>query len=65
MKQIGGLLLFFGLGSMVLYLLEMEFIVLQWIDTWGVETGWAIRIGMAVIGAILLFVASRKPAPAT
>jgi hypothetical protein len=64
MKQIGGLLLFLGLGSMVLYFLQMEFIVLQWIDTWGIEMGWVIRIGMAVVGAVLLFVASRRQATA-
>jgi hypothetical protein len=60
MKQIGGLLLFLGVGSMVLYFLQMEFMLLQWIDNWGFETGWAIRIGMAVIGAILFFIGSKR-----
>lgn len=64
MKQIGGLLLFFGLGSMVLYFLQMEFILLQWIDMWGTETGWAIRIGLAVVGAILFFIGSKRTAAA-
>jgi hypothetical protein len=64
MKQIGGLLLFLGLGSIVLHFLQMEFIVLQWIDTWGVEMGWVIRIAMAVVGAILFFIASRRQATA-
>ena len=60
MKQIGGLLLFFGVGSMVLYFLEMEFFLLQWIDNWGIEVGWGIRIGIAVGGAVLFFIGSKR-----
>jgi hypothetical protein len=60
MKLIGGLLLLFGVGSMVLYFLGMEFTLMQWIDNWGSETGWAIRIGMAVVGAVLFFIGSKR-----
>ncbi len=56
MKSIGGLLLLFGLGSIVLNYLGREFTLLSWIDSWGPEAGWAIRIGMAVVGAGLWFV---------
>jgi hypothetical protein len=52
-KSIGGLLVFFGVGSMVLNFLEREFSILAWIDAWGPEAGWAIRIGMTVVGAAL------------
>jgi len=31
---------FFGVGSIVLYYLKMEFIVLMWIDHWGQTVGW-------------------------
>jgi hypothetical protein len=51
MKRWGGNLFFFGVGSMVLTLLNMQFIVLMWIDLWGDTIGWAIRIGMALAGA--------------
>ncbi len=60
MKSLAGYLLFFGLGSIVLDYLNMEFIVLAWIDTWGREVGWGIRIGMLVLGAILWLVANAK-----
>lgn len=62
MKLIGGLLLFFGLGSIILYFLEMQFTLMQWVDNWGSETGWAIRVGMAVVGAILFFIGSKRTA---
>lgn len=45
----------FGLGSIVLNYLGREFALLSWIDSWGPEAGWAIRIGMAVVGAGLWF----------
>lgn len=62
MKLMGGLLLFFGLGSIILYFLEMQFTLMQWVDNWGSETGWAIRVGMAVVGAILFFIGSKRTA---
>lgn len=65
MKDLGGLLAFFGIGSIVLYFLEMEFVVLSWIDTWGTGIGWTIRIAMAVIGgAMWLFGAPSEEAEA-
>lgn len=53
MKSIGGYMFFFGVGSIVLYFLNMEFILLAWIDLWGETLGWAIRIGLAVVGGAL------------
>jgi hypothetical protein len=55
MKTLGGWLFFFGVGSIVLNFLDMEFRLLMWIDTWGVQTGWIIRIAMAVVGGALWF----------
>jgi hypothetical protein len=63
MKSIGGLLLLFGLGSIVLNYLGREFALLSWIDSWGPEAGWAIRIGMAVVGAGLWFVGNMVEVP--
>jgi len=51
MKSIGGFLLLIGLGSMALNFLGYEFKLLMWIDAWGEQVGWAIRIGLAVVGA--------------
>lgn len=53
MQKIAGYLTFFGLGSIVLYFLNMEFVLLMWIDTWGTSVGWAIRIGMTLAGIAL------------
>ena len=53
MKKWGGTLFFFGIGSIILHYLNMEFIVLAWIDLWGEKTGWVIRIGLAVVGGAM------------
>jgi len=53
MKKWGGTLFFFGVGSIVLSFLNMQFIILAWIDLWGPTVGWAIRIGMAVVGGLM------------
>jgi hypothetical protein len=60
MKSVGGYLFFFGVGSIVLYFLQMEFILLAWIDMWGPTVGWGIRIAMAVVGGILWLVGNKK-----
>lgn len=44
---------FFGVGSAILYFLNMEFILLAWIDMWGPVVGWIIRGVLAVGGGIL------------
>lgn len=65
MKKWGGTLFFFGVGSIVLYYLNMEFIVLMWIDHWGTTVGWTIRIGLTVIGGLMWLLgkpAAEKPA---
>ncbi len=51
---------FFGIGSAVLYFLNVEFIVLMWIDMWGPTTGWIIRGALAVVGGILWLVGHNR-----
>jgi hypothetical protein len=63
MKQWGGYLFFFGVGSIVLSFLNMEFIILSWIDNWGTSVGWAIRIGLAVVGGAM-WLLGRQPTEA-
>lgn len=53
MRKWGGYMFFFGVGSIILYFIGMQFILLAWIDLWGETVGWVIRIGLAVIGAAL------------
>ncbi|MDR2012474.1 MAG: hypothetical protein LBQ20_05425 [Rhodanobacter sp.] len=63
MKQLGGYLFFFGVGSIVLNFLNMEFRILSWIDSWGVTVGWLIRIGLALVGGILWFFGNKSEKP--
>jgi hypothetical protein len=60
MKSLGGNLFFFGVGAIVLYFLQMEFIVLAWIDMWGPTVGWSIRIGLVVVGGALWLMGNKK-----
>lgn len=56
MKNIGGYLVLFGLGSLLLGLFGYDFILVSWMDSWGYGPGIAMRIGMIVLGGILWFV---------
>jgi hypothetical protein len=64
MKSIGGFLVLMGVGSSVLYFMDMEFRLLMWIENWGPNVAWAIRGGCAVLGAVLWFVGMKSAAPA-
>ena len=46
MQGIGGFLVLMGAGSFVLHYLNMEFMLLGWVDNWGTGVGNGIRIGM-------------------
>ena len=48
-------MLFFGIGSMILNFIHVEFLLMMWVDLWGPEIGWAIRVAMIVVGALLWF----------
>ena len=52
---------FVGIGSIVLNMLGREFVILMWIDTWGLEVGWMIRVGMIVAGVALWIVSAVRP----
>lgn len=62
MKKIGSLLLFLGVGTIVLNLIGFEFAILGWIDNWGETVGWAIRAAMIVAGGALFFLGQRSEA---
>jgi len=64
MQKFGGFLVFIGAGSFVLKLLNMEFIVLSWVDNWGVSTGNGIRIACVVVGAVLWYLGRQQAAKA-
>lgn len=50
-------MVFLGIGSIVLNMIHVEFLLLMWVDFWGPEIGWAIRVAMIVVGALLWFFA--------
>jgi len=52
-KVFGSGLFYFGVGSMVLSLIGLEFKILIWVDFWGPMVGWAIRTGMALVGGLM------------
>lgn len=58
-------LLLFGVGSSILQLFNYDFVILMWINMWGDQIGWLIRIGMIVLGLVLWVVgaASRSGGP--
>ena len=60
MKFLGGLMVFLGVGSLVLQYMDQELTMLAWIDTWGPTVAQAIRIGLIVVGAVLFLVASKR-----
>lgn len=60
MKKLGGTLFFFGVGSIVLNLIGMEFIILAWIDLWGPTVGWIIRGALAVVGGVLWLIGRKQ-----
>jgi hypothetical protein len=53
MQGFGGLLVLLGAGSFLLRFIEMDFILVSWVDNWGPGVGNGIRIAMIVIGGIL------------
>lgn len=59
MKKLGMWMVILGAGSFILHMLEMEFIVLMWVDTWGTTVGNTIRFAAVIIGAVLFFMAGR------
>lgn len=55
MKTVGMYMAIAGIASIVLLFMNMNLSLLMWIDGWGETTGWAIRIGLVVVGAALFF----------
>ncbi len=63
MKELGGYMFFFGVGSIILSFIGMEFFILSWIDFWGPVVGWTIRIGLTVGSAILWLIGNARETP--
>jgi hypothetical protein len=60
MRSIGGLMFFYGLGSIVLNFIDYEFVVLSWMNRLDAPIPWVIRIGLVVVGGILWLIGRPK-----
>jgi len=56
MSKLGGYLALFGIVSIILSFFNYNLKILMWIDNWGATTGWIIRGGLIVLGAVLFFI---------
>jgi hypothetical protein len=68
LQGIGGSIALAGVVSIVLYFINFNLRILMWIDAWGEGVGWAIRIGIVLLGgAVYAFgaLAGKAEAPAT
>ena len=62
MLRLGRLMVILGAGSFLLHFANMDFILVSWVDNWGVTTGNGIRVAMIVVGAILWFLGRQTAA---
>lgn len=59
LSAIGSFLALAGIGSIVLNFIGYNLRLLLWIDKWGTAAGWGIRIGLIVVGLLLLFLGQK------
>jgi hypothetical protein len=60
MRGFGYTLLLFAIGSALLPLVGVQFILMMWVDMWGTTIGWVIRGAMAVLGIVLVVVGEEE-----
>ena len=61
MKSIGMYMALAGIISIALKtFMDRELSILGWIDTWGETVGWAIRIGLIVVGCALFLMIPKE-----
>ncbi len=60
MKRIGYFIALLGASSIILNFFDYEFRYLMWVENWGETVGWIIRIGLIVLGAVLVFAGSKQ-----
>ena len=62
MRSIGSLLFILGAAASIFGLMGRVPIVLSWINKWGENTAWVIKIGFMILGAALFMMGARKKA---
>ncbi|HEY3385577.1 MAG TPA: hypothetical protein VGK46_03640 [Saprospiraceae bacterium] len=56
MRLFGIFLIIVGAISAILFFLDKNFILFDWINTWGSQVGWGIRGFLMLLGIILFIV---------
>jgi hypothetical protein len=56
MRLFGIFLIIVGAISAILFFLDKNFVLLDWINTWGSQVGWGIRGFLILLGIILFIV---------
>jgi len=56
MRLFGIILIIVGATSAILFFLDKNFVLLDWINTWGNQVGWGIRGFLMLLGIILFIV---------
>lgn len=62
MKSVGMYVAIAGILSAVMSFAGYNLRILLWIDSWGEGAGWAIRIGLIVVGGALYFIGKSREA---
>jgi hypothetical protein len=60
MTKLGVFLIIMSVGSVLLPMINMQFIILAWINTWGPEVAWVIRGVLLVVGVALVVIEKRN-----
>lgn len=60
LANIGGFLAISGIISTILYLIDIDVSILNWIDSGGAMLGWIIRLGLIIMGVLLFFLAGNR-----
>jgi len=53
LQSVGGAIALAGIVSIVLNFINFNLRILMWIDLWGEGVGWAIRVGLVLLGGLL------------
>jgi hypothetical protein len=64
MKSLGMWMVILALGSFLMHMANMDFILISWMDSWGESTGIVLRVVTAVVGAVLFVVGRKREAAA-
>jgi hypothetical protein len=62
MKSLGMWMVILSLGSFVLRMMGMDFILISWMDNWGDAMGTGLRLGAAAVGAVLFVIGMKQEA---